>query len=227
MELAPCMKGARLENHIRGQQKMTAMFVIFNNICKKHNIKYWCDGGTFIGATRHQGWIPYDGDIDVGMLVEDYNLFKTKVSELPNTIWLQNIQSDKTYTNWSMPKLRDKYSSYLDNARTGGHGGLQIDIFLFKLNGSLVEPVFKGKTHPRPLGQSYREFDFNVIYPLRTGLFENIEVYLPNDIKRYSLEVWGSYPLPLLDIKDRHPHEGPMDPDNPFPHTLIKYKHLY
>ena len=53
-------------NH--GQRIMTKMFKEFNSICRKHNIKYWCLGGTLIGAIRHKGWIPWDGDIDIGML---------------------------------------------------------------------------------------------------------------------------------------------------------------
>jgi phosphorylcholine metabolism protein LicD len=222
------MEGVRLEKHVKGQQKMTSMLAVFDSICKKHNIKYWCDGGTFIGATRHEGWIPYDGDIDVGMLYQDYYLFKTKLSERPNTMWLQTPQSDKTYRHWYMPKLRDLHSSYLKKNNTGNHGGLQIDIFLFELKGNLVEPILKrNPKKPSPLGESYRIFDYNTIFPLRKGKFETIEVYLPNDIKQYSLDVWGSYPLPLLPVNQRFPKEGPMDPDAPLPQTLIKYKHLY
>jgi len=81
IELHPKMSGKRLENHIKGQEKMTAMLREFDMICRKYNIQYWCHGGTFIGAVRHSGWIPYDGDVDIGMLKEDYNIFKTKINE--------------------------------------------------------------------------------------------------------------------------------------------------
>ena len=57
----------------------------FKDICEEFNLTYYLSGGTFIGAVRHQGFIPWDDDVDVAMPRKDYNEFlKVAQEKLPN-----------------------------------------------------------------------------------------------------------------------------------------------
>lgn len=71
-------------------RRMLYLLQSFDTVCKKHDIDYWLDYGTLLGAIRHQGFIPWDTDTDVGMLRSDYALFLEKgVPELPQDIFFQ------------------------------------------------------------------------------------------------------------------------------------------
>lgn len=54
----------------------------FDEFCNKHDLIYWIDGGTMLGAIRDQGHIPYDNDADVGMFQNDFDKFILLKDEL-------------------------------------------------------------------------------------------------------------------------------------------------
>ncbi len=58
---------------------------IFDDICRRHGLKYWAACGTMLGTIRHKGFIPWDDDLDIGMLREDFNQFlRIAPYELPS-----------------------------------------------------------------------------------------------------------------------------------------------
>lgn len=105
-----------------------------DNICKKNNIKYWIDSGTFLGAVRHRGFIPWDDDIDICMLEEDYKKFlKIAKKELSKNIFLQTKETDKNYIWFPYPKLRDRNSIFIEHIQNENdlyHQGINLDIFV-------------------------------------------------------------------------------------------------
>jgi lipopolysaccharide cholinephosphotransferase len=101
------------------------------DLCKKNNLKYYLLGGTLLGAVRHKGFIPWDDDIDIGLVRGDYvKLTKILTNEINEDYFLQNFKTDLGYPRY-ITKLRvngTKFiESYLQDYRM--HHGVYIDIF--------------------------------------------------------------------------------------------------
>ena len=113
----------------QSQLVMLRILKIVDYICRKHNIKYWLDGGTLLGAIRHDGFIPWDDDIDIVMPREDYIRFiDVAGKELPEDLFLQSQETDIFY---DMPwiKVRDNKSKIIEYKVGNYHNGMFIDIF--------------------------------------------------------------------------------------------------
>ena len=109
------------------------LLVELDRVCRKHGIRYLMDGGTMIGAVRHKGFIPWDDDIDVAMLREDYEKFKTVTWDLnPELCFFQDHTTDANY-RWGYGKLRKKGTSFVRKGQEHikCQDGVFIDIFPF------------------------------------------------------------------------------------------------
>ena len=107
------------------------MLIEFDRVCRKNNIRYVLFGGSLLGAVRHKGYIPWDDDADIGMLREDYELFKKHMNEMnPEICFFQDHETDPEY-RWGYGKLRRTGTKYV---RVGQEHlkcktGIFVDIF--------------------------------------------------------------------------------------------------
>ena len=103
----------------------------FNKICKENKLTYFLIGGTYIGALRHSGFIPWDDDVDVGMPRSDYEKFiKLSSDKLNKKYYLDCFEKNDKYF-FPFAKLKknntifdEEVLHHLDN-----HKGIYIDIF--------------------------------------------------------------------------------------------------
>lgn len=129
-------EGSPLREH---QLCMLKMLVFFDKICKKHNIKYWLCSGTLIGAVRHNGFIPWDDDLDVEMLRDDFNKLKKVMASYENERYaLQTHSTDRGYVA-PYGKLRDTHSLIIEengNDKYYKYKGVYIDVFIIDKSSS-------------------------------------------------------------------------------------------
>jgi lipopolysaccharide cholinephosphotransferase len=100
------------------------------DVCEKYNLKCFVAHGTLLGAVRHEGFIPWDDDIDVNMPRDDYErLKKIAPTVFKDPYFLQTEYNDRWFNGFS--KLRNKNTTGMDLFDVG-HGccnGIFIDIF--------------------------------------------------------------------------------------------------
>lgn len=78
--------------------KLLEIILLIDKLCKKYKINYFLEGGSALGAVRHNGFIPWDDDADVGMLRNDYERFREIIKrELPSNYFYQTIANVSDY----------------------------------------------------------------------------------------------------------------------------------
>ena len=126
------------------QQVELEILKVFIDICKKLDLKYYVIAGTLLGAVRHQGIIPWDDDIDVGMPRADYERFLEEAAQyLPEHLFLQTYKTDPAYQH-VFAKIRNSNTAFIETpiAHQKMNHGMFLDIFPLDYYGPEIETKY-------------------------------------------------------------------------------------
>lgn len=101
------------------------MLIEVDEFCRANNIRYSLAYGTLIGAIRHQGFIPWDDDVDIMMPYPDLMRFKELF--VSNIQKLVDVDNDRNY-KYAFPRLSDLGSYMMVDGKPVGHG-VSIDLY--------------------------------------------------------------------------------------------------
>ena len=102
-------------------------------VCKKYDLRIWADSGTLIGTIRDKGYIPWDDDIDLVMMRDDYDkLLAVSNAEFKSPYFFQTAYSEHAPYSHGHAQLRMNGTTAIlhGNEHMNIHLGIFIDIFV-------------------------------------------------------------------------------------------------
>lgn len=112
-------------------------------VCRNNGINYYIVGGTLLGAVRHQGFIPWDDDIDIAMPRKDFNRFCAAMQEKKTNYEVQFYNNVDDY-GYASPKIVDKRTILIDYKLGMGkeESSVFVDIFLYDGMGKNMKEAY-------------------------------------------------------------------------------------
>ncbi len=121
--------GSRLRHD---QLELMKMLRVVTDICDANGIQWWLSSGTLLGAARHQGFIPWDDDLDIVLLKRDCKRLERLLHELNHEEYVyHSMRSDADYTNL-FGKFRKREGRIESSSRRYNYykwAGIGFDIF--------------------------------------------------------------------------------------------------
>lgn len=170
------MKYDNMNVYIKDVQSVQLEILVeLDRICKKHEIRYQLFAGSLLGAVRHKGFIPWDDDIDVCLLREDYNrLLNVCKTELNEAYFLQNYETDNE-SILQFSKIRKNNTIFMSNSYKDSnmHMGIFIDIFPLD---NIRPNTFLGELHRKLC---------NIMFVATTSMVKSRCYNVKNPLRKY------------------------------------------
>ncbi len=134
---------------------------VVTEFCDEHGIKYWLDSGTLIGAVRHKGYIPWDDDIDLGMLRPDYDKFRESFNQKNSRYYFACGENSRDFFA-AYGKVLDTNTVLFEPDINGYKLSVNIDVFVYDNapdDDMIVKEMFDRRDLLRRLS-GYRNLDW-------------------------------------------------------------------
>lgn len=216
-----------------------------DEVCKKHHIPYWLSSGTLLGAARHEGFIPWDDDVDVEMMYPDFKRFCAIMENDTHPVFrLQTHRTDPNYFA-KFAKVRDTKSFLEENRKADiwfKYRGLYVDIFalekcnshiLAKLTRSIQRKLVRASCNKNRTKVVILTNFYNVVNHILCAIFRPICHLLPGNRLRHVLGTGFLKPryqeeiFPLTQIQfEGKMYPAPRDTDAYLRHIYGDYTEL-
>lgn len=116
----------------RDQKELLRMLNVLDSICKQNNIPWWLSSGTLLGAARHKGFIPWDDDMDIVLLKDDYKRLEKILCEMEDDEFVFHCPKtdiDYVYVFGKFRKKEGRVQSSNRRYRYYKWAGIGFDIF--------------------------------------------------------------------------------------------------
>lgn len=165
------------------QERETKLLEYFDGLCKKHDIHYLATAGTLLGAIRHDGFIPWDDDIDLAMNENGIQKLKEMEEELKKdgvTIDYAPAKEHPLKPDRSIHQMR-----YIDN------DGIDVwlDLYEFVKEGEFYYHKFNFQKSHMPK-EIFRQDEFEDVVPHKFG---RIEINTPRNPYKFLRRLFGEW----------------------------------
>lgn len=203
------------ENHLDAMKRCLAEI---GSLLNQAGIPWWVDCGTCLGALRYGGVIPWDDDIDIAILITDYENTRRALNKIDRTKYLVQDWSTR-----DIPKCFFKI--YIRET------GRFFDIYFYDIHPeirqiSYIFPLDTNIFFPDWVKERERRFtvptSFESVFPLKRALFDGVEVFVPNDTVKFLQRYYGENlnPARIYDEKT-----GRYEKDLSHPYWKMAYVH--
>ncbi|MCQ2110128.1 MAG: LicD family protein [Bacteroidaceae bacterium] len=174
----------------KAQERMLDILVEIDAVCRRHDIPYWLDFGTLLGAVRHGGFIPWDDDLDVTVLRKDEKRLKEFLKkELPARFYVYAEDTSRNFDKVGYFRVVDRNSMILRPGQDESYlkregNGLWVDVFNIEPGTRRFKEAVSG-LHGKVLRRDRRHVDDGpvrrvvalLIYPFTKGLIGLYRMY--------------------------------------------------